>query len=56
MLLLVTVLFVAISTDLDRIGRILRFAFLVWLLYEPLLVSTTGSTVGHYGTNLVGRR
>ena len=53
MLLLVTVLFVAISTDSDRIGRILGFAFLgIWLLYEPLLVSITGSTVGHYGTNL----
>jgi uncharacterized RDD family membrane protein YckC len=53
MLLLVTVLWVAISTDSDRIGRILGFAFLgIWLLYEPLLVSITGSTIGHYGTNL----
>ena len=53
MLLLVTVLCVAISSDSDRIGRILGFAFLgIWLLYEPLLVSVTGSTIGHYATNL----
>jgi uncharacterized RDD family membrane protein YckC len=53
LLLLLTVLLVAISTDSDRIGRILGFAFLgVWLLYEPLLVSITGSTIGHYVTNL----
>jgi uncharacterized RDD family membrane protein YckC len=46
-------LFVAISTNSDRIGRILGFAFIgVWLLYEPLLVSFAGSTIGHYRTNL----
>jgi uncharacterized RDD family membrane protein YckC len=53
LLLLVTVLCVAISADSDRIGRILGFTFLgIWLLYEPLLVSVAGSTIGHYRTNL----
>jgi uncharacterized RDD family membrane protein YckC len=52
-LLLVVVLFVAVSADSDRIGRILGFTFVaVWLLYEPVLVSLTGSTVGHYLSNL----
>jgi hypothetical protein len=45
-LLIITVLCVVISTDSDRIGRILGFAFLgIWLLYEPLLVSVSGSTL-----------
>jgi uncharacterized RDD family membrane protein YckC len=53
MLLLVTALFVAVSTNSDRIGRILGFTFVgIWLLYEPLLVSLAGSTIGHYRTNL----
>jgi uncharacterized RDD family membrane protein YckC len=53
MLLLVTALFLAVSTNSDRIGRILGFAFLgIWLLYEPLLVSLAGSTIGHYRSNL----
>jgi uncharacterized RDD family membrane protein YckC len=52
-LLLVAVLFAAVSADSDRIGRILGFTFVaVWLLYEPVLVSLTGSTVGHYLCNL----
>lgn len=52
-LLLVGVLFAAVSADSNRIGRILGFTFVgVWLLYEPLLVSLTGSTVGHYFSNL----
>jgi hypothetical protein len=52
-LLLVGVLFAAVAADSDRIGRILGFAFVaVWLLYEPVLVSLTGSTVGHYLSNL----
>jgi uncharacterized RDD family membrane protein YckC len=52
-LLLVGVLFAAVSADSNRIGRILGFTFVaVWLLYEPLLVSLTGSNVGHYFSNL----
>ncbi len=52
-LLLVAALFTAVSVGSDRIGRILGFTFVaIWLLYEPLLVSLTGSTVGHYRTNL----
>jgi uncharacterized RDD family membrane protein YckC len=52
-LLLVVALFAAVSVGSDRIGRILGFTFVaVWLLYEPLLVSLTGSTIGHYRTNL----
>jgi uncharacterized RDD family membrane protein YckC len=53
MLLLVTALFVAVSMDSDRVGRILGFTFVgVWLLYEPLLVCLTGSSIGHYLSNL----
>jgi uncharacterized RDD family membrane protein YckC len=53
MLLLVMALFVAVSTNSDRVGRVLGFTFVVvWLLYEPLLVWLTGSTVGHYISNL----
>lgn len=53
MLLLVTTLLVAVSAGSDRIGRILGFTLVaVWLLYEPLLVSFVGSTIGHYRTNL----
>jgi uncharacterized RDD family membrane protein YckC len=53
MLLLVTALFVAISVNSDRIGRILGFTFVgIWLLYEPLLVSAAGSTIGHFRANL----
>ena len=52
-LLLVGVLFAAVSADSNRVGRILGFAFVaVWLLYEPLLVSLTGSNIGHYFSNL----
>jgi uncharacterized RDD family membrane protein YckC len=52
-LLLVAALFVAVSIHSDQVGRILGFTFIaVWLLYEPILVSLTGSTIGHYRTNL----
>jgi uncharacterized RDD family membrane protein YckC len=51
--LLVAALFAAVSTHSDQVGRILGFTFIAaWLLYEPLLVSITGSTIGHYRTNL----
>ena len=53
MLLLTTALFLAVSANSDQVGRVLGLTFLgIWLLYEPLLVSFTGSTVGHYLTNL----
>jgi uncharacterized RDD family membrane protein YckC len=53
LLLMVAALIVAISTGSDNVGRILGFTVVaVWLLYEPLLVSLTGSTIGHYRTNL----
>ena len=52
-LLLLSTLFVVISTNSDQVGRIVGFTLIaVGLLYEPLLVSLTGSTVGHYLTNL----
>jgi len=53
MLLLVLALLVAVSTNSDRVGRILGFSLVaIWLLYEPFLVCLTGSTVGHYLSNL----
>jgi uncharacterized RDD family membrane protein YckC len=51
--LLVAALFAAVSIHSDHIGRILGYTVIaVALLYEPLLVSLTGSTIGHYRTNL----
>jgi uncharacterized RDD family membrane protein YckC len=50
---LVAALFAAVSIHSDHIGRIIGFTVVsVWLLYEPILVSLTGSTIGHYQTNL----
>jgi uncharacterized RDD family membrane protein YckC len=50
---LVAALFAAVAIHSDRVGRILGITVVsVWLLYEPLLVSITGSTIGHYRTNL----
>lgn len=52
-LLLVAALFAAVFVNSDQIGRILGFTFVgAWLLYEPALVSLTGSTIGHYRANL----
>jgi uncharacterized RDD family membrane protein YckC len=52
-LLLVAALFAAVTANSDKIARILGITFVgIWVLYEPLLVSATGSTVGHYLTNL----
>jgi uncharacterized RDD family membrane protein YckC len=51
--LLVATLFAAVSIHSDQVGRILGFTLIaVWLFYEPILVSLTGSTIGHYRTNL----
>jgi uncharacterized RDD family membrane protein YckC len=53
LLLTVAALIIAVSTGSDSVGRILGFTVIaIWLLYEPLLVSLTGSTIGHYRTNL----
>jgi uncharacterized RDD family membrane protein YckC len=52
-LLLVAALFAAVTADSNNVARILGIAFIsIWILYEPILVSTTGSTIGHYLTNL----
>jgi uncharacterized RDD family membrane protein YckC len=46
-------LLIAVSFGSDNVARPLGFIVLaVLLLYEPLLVSMTGSTVGHYVYNL----
>jgi uncharacterized RDD family membrane protein YckC len=50
---LVAALFAAVLINSDHIGRIIGFTVVaVLLLYEPILVSLTGSTIGHYRTNL----
>ena len=47
------VLFVAVTLRSDNIARVLGFTIVVsWLLYEPLLVSFAGGTIGHRRTNL----
>jgi uncharacterized RDD family membrane protein YckC len=47
------VLFVAVTLRSDNIARVLGFTLVVsWLLYEPLLVSFAGGTIGHRRTNL----
>jgi uncharacterized RDD family membrane protein YckC len=46
-------LFVAVSLESQSLARVLGFSIAAgWLMYEPLLVSLTGSTVGHYLRNL----
>ena len=53
LLLMAGTLFVIIALKSDSDGRYLGFAAIgIALLYEPLLVSLTGSTIGHYLTNL----
>jgi uncharacterized RDD family membrane protein YckC len=45
--------FVAVTLNSDHLARTLGFSIAIgWLLYEPLLVALTGSTVGHYLCNL----
>jgi uncharacterized RDD family membrane protein YckC len=52
-LVLVGTLIVAAAVGSDKLSRELGFAVAVLLLlYEPLLVWQTGSSVGHYLTNL----
>jgi hypothetical protein len=53
LLFMVGALFAATALRSDSIARYLGFtAIAVFLLYEPVLVSLTGSTIGHYLTNL----
>ena len=52
-LLVVSALAVAVAVQSDTLSRVLGFAIVAAaLLYEPILVSSTGSTLGHYVTNL----
>ena len=47
------VLFVAVMLRSDNIARVLGFTIVMgWLLYEPLLVSFAGGTIGHRRSNL----
>jgi uncharacterized RDD family membrane protein YckC len=53
MLILAGALVVAVSLASDNIVRILGFTVAAtWLFYEPLLVSLTGGTIGHYLCNM----
>ena len=53
MLILAASLITAVSFRSDNVGRILGITVVAaWLLYEPLLVSMTGGTIGHYLCNL----
>lgn len=52
-LLVVAALLAAVALDSDHVGRILGVTVIaVLLLYEPLLVALTGSTIGHHRMNL----
>jgi len=52
-LLLAGSLFLATALRSDSVGRYIGFsAIAVFLLYEPVLVSLTGGTIGHYLSNL----
>jgi uncharacterized RDD family membrane protein YckC len=45
--------FIAVTLNSQDLARTLGFSIAAgWLLYEPLLVSLTGSTIGHYVCNL----
>jgi len=53
MLAIFGVVFIAVTLNSDHLARTLGFSIAIgWLLYEPLLVALTGSTVGHYLRNL----
>jgi hypothetical protein len=53
MLILTGALFIAVSLESNHVGRVLGFTVAATLLlYEPLLVSLTGSTLGHRYCNM----
>jgi uncharacterized RDD family membrane protein YckC len=52
-LVLFGALFIAVQLESAHIARVLGFTVVIFLLlYEPLLVSLAGGTIGHYMTNL----
>jgi uncharacterized RDD family membrane protein YckC len=52
-LLIAGALMIAVAFESNSIGRILGFTVAaIWLLYEPVLVSLTGSTLGHRYCNI----
>src|SRR5215475_7135712 len=53
MIILAAALAVAVSFGSDNITRVVGFTVAAtWLFYEPLLVSLTGGTIGHYLRNM----
>jgi uncharacterized RDD family membrane protein YckC len=53
MLIFAGALVIAVSLKSDNVARVLGFTVVAtWLLYEPILVSTTGGTLGHLLYNL----
>ena len=53
MVILAAALLLAVSFASDHVARILGATVVVtWLFYEPLLVSLTGGTIGHYLCNM----
>src|SRR5262245_41594570 len=53
MVAIFSAVFIAVTLNSDHLARTLGFSIAIgWLLYEPLLVTLTGSTVGHYLCNL----
>jgi hypothetical protein len=52
-LTIASALIIAVAFESEYIARFLGVTVVVtWLLYEPLLVSMTGGTIGHYVCNL----
>lgn len=52
-LIATTALMIAVAFKSDNVGRVLGFTVVItWLFYEPLLVSLTGSTLGHLYCNI----
>src|SRR6185295_6149954 len=52
-LTLAIALLIAIALESEHVARVLGVILVIsWLVYEPVLVSTTGGTIGHYLCNL----
>jgi uncharacterized RDD family membrane protein YckC len=53
LLAIFSAVFIAVTLESQSLARVLGFSVAAcWLLYEPLLVALTGSTVGHWLRNL----
>ena len=53
MVIIAAALIAAVSFGSDNVGRILGITVVAsWLLYEPVLVSMTGGTIGHHVYNM----